>query len=292
MRDRSLHIGCVLALSCGLVATDAAAWCQTVTEGRQNDPTACPVGGQPLAWTGSCASLSIDPRGLPDGITRDAFRTEVTTAAARWAAASCSSGTPSFHFVDYPDCAHGAEWNPRARNANVVSFRSTWGDDEYHPPDAIAVTITTFTSTTGAIKDTDTELNLRSVANPTGFRFTVGAPGSGDADLPTVLSHELGHAQGLAHSNVRSALMWFSAGRNEQRRNLDADDVDAICTVYPPGRSAPCEAEPRGGFECAQGCGCAIPGRHRAPLTSHPLLAAVLAVVMARRRSRVGNAGR
>ena len=286
MRVPLPHTGWAIAWSCVIAAADAGAWCRTVTEGRQNDPTVCPIGGQPLAWAGACASLSIDQRNLPAGISRDVFRSEVTAAASRWAHASCAGGEPSFHFVDYPDCAHGAEWNARSRNSNVVSFRTTWGDDEFHPPDAIAVTITTFTNSTGAIQDSDTELNTRAVGNPGGFVFTVGAPGSGDADLPTVLSHELGHAQGLAHSNVRSALMWFAAGRNEQRRNLDADDIAAICAIYPNGRTATCDPEPRGGFDCPQGCGCAVPGYGNSKRSRIALAAALVAMLGLRRSAK------
>jgi hypothetical protein len=39
----------------------------------------------------------------------------------------------------------------------------------------------------------------------------------------------------------------YAPGSTSQRR-LTADDVDAICTVYPATRKASCDSEPRGGF--------------------------------------------
>jgi hypothetical protein len=286
---RSAVFVTTLALTCALAirAPVAAGFCRTTTDGRQPDPRSCPTGGIPLAWPGGCASLSIDPGVLPPGLTRDAFRAEVTAAAGRWAAADCGGGAaPSFHLVDYPDCPHGAEYNRTGRNANTVSFRTRWGDDAFHPPDAIAVTITSFVADTGAIRDADTEINLRSDANPSGFLFSTGAPDPESADLPTILTHELGHAHGLAHSDVTSAVMWFSAGRGEQRRALDADDVAGVCAIYPPGRGAPCDPEPRGGFECAPGCHCHAALASRTGAGATPAILALALAAIKRRRPR------
>jgi hypothetical protein len=267
----------VLASTVAALPSPADGFCRTTTTGTQPDPTVCPMGGVPIAWAGGCASISIDPRNIPSGITLDQFRQEVSNAATRWSGADCGSGaTPSFHFVAYPDCPHGAEWNPNGRNANTVSFRTTWGDDANHPPDAIAVTITTFGLDDGLIDDADTELNVRTSSNPNGFVFTVGTPAGNQVDLPTVLTHEMGHAQGLAHAQTRQAIMWFSAGLGQQTRNLFADDIAGICTIYPPSRQASCSPDPHGGFECATGCGCRVAG---APTTSrHALVILILAV--------------
>lgn len=246
------------------LSRNADAWCQIYTEGQQSDPRQCPTptgGALPVAWSGACAGLSIDPRLLPEGISADRFRDEVHAAAMRWSGASCpGGGSPSFALVPYPDCPHRAEWNRSGPNSNTVSFRPLWSDDAYHPPEAIAVTITTFNPMTGEIRDADTEINLRTSTNPDGFTFTVGDAGTGVIDLPTILVHELGHSQGFAHSSDPSAVMWFETGRREQRRDLSADDVTAVCTVYPPGRSARCDPEPYRGFQCAPGCQCSVMG--------------------------------
>ncbi len=53
-------------------------------------------------------------------------------------------------------------------------------------------------------------------------------------DLPSTLLHELGHAAGLGHSSVRSAVMYASLANGEQKRVLMADDIGAINAAYPP----------------------------------------------------------
>jgi hypothetical protein len=276
---RALSIAIVAALL-ALTPASARAFCRTTTSGTQPDPSICPVGGVPIAWTGGCASISINPLDVPSDITLDQFRTEVSNAANRWSSADCGGGaTPSFHFVAFPDCPHGAEWNPSGRNANTVSFRTTWGQDPNHPVDAIAVTITTFGLNDGSIRDADTELNLRSSTNADGFSFTVGAPTGAEVDLPTVLTHELGHAQGLAHSPDHLSVMYFSAGLGQQTRMLFPDDVAGICTIYPPGRMAACDPEPHGGFECGSNCGCSTPGRGASvPWRAALVVVAIIAV--------------
>jgi hypothetical protein len=254
----------VLALgAAALCPLRASAYCRSTTQGGQPDPRVCPAGGAEVAWAGGCASLSIDPRLLPANISVDQFRAEVLAAANRWSAAVCPGGaSPSFHFVAYPDCPHRAEWNPSGPNANTVSFRPTWSDDAFHPPEAVAVTITTFNPDTGELRDADTEINLAGPTNPNGFTFTLDPNDRSAADLPTILTHELGHSHGLAHSMVDTAVMWFNAGQSGPRRALTADDTAGICAIYPPGRSAACNPEPPRGFQCAPpGCSCRAPGR-------------------------------
>lgn len=61
-------------------------------------------------------------------------------------------------------------------------------------------------------------------------------PKFGAKDLVTVVAHEVGHALGLSHSNVKTALMFPDyAGPH---RHLDQDDIDAITALYGPKASA------------------------------------------------------
>jgi hypothetical protein len=55
-------------------------------------------------------------------------------------------------------------------------------------------------------------------------------------DLQAILTHEAGHFLGLAHATDTNAIMYayYQPGAIQ----LTSDDVDAICTVYPPPSSS------------------------------------------------------
>ena len=167
-----------------------------------------------------------------------------------------------------------------------MAFRDRWDDDAAHPAGATAITVVTYDHETGQILDADVELNLRSALNPGGYVFdAAGDPAS--VDLQTVLTHELGHVQGLAHSADRAAVMWFAAGRTFARRALTPDDVAAICAVAPPAPAVACEpaasGAPRPVLPPEQGCATA-PSPRRAGG------AAMFALGLLGRRRRPGRA--
>ncbi|MBI5513255.1 MAG: matrixin family metalloprotease [Deltaproteobacteria bacterium] len=272
-----------------LGAGSAWGFCRTTTSLlTQPDPTQCPRAGAPIAWTLGCVEIHLDPMALPrapEPMSRELLRRVLTEATGRWAGASCGaseSARPSFQVLLGDDRRDPTGYFPDGANYNSVRFRELWPRDSFHPPDAAAVTIVTFGSASARILDADTELNLRSDANPGGFTFSVtGSPTA--ADLPTIVLHELGHLQGLAHSSERSAVMWFSAGQGEQRRTLTDDDARGLCAIYPPERRVVCEPGLQaqwwsgGGLQCATGAVRGVPGW---------LLALALAALGALRRGR------
>ncbi len=128
----------------------------------------------------------------------------------------------------------------------------------------------------------------------------------GPADLRSIVTHEAGHFIGIGHSEVGEATMFASAERTSvNKRDLATDDINAVCSIYPPGNlDSTCDATPRGGLqldctanECADAaCGSNGNGRGRsggcnaggsatdAPWAS--MLAALLGLTVLRRRSR------
>jgi hypothetical protein len=171
-----------------------------------------------------------------------------TKAFAAWEEVICpGGGSPSIHLSDAfgPVACKVHEYNKLDGNANVVLFH----DDEWPytaDEDAIALTTVSFNAQSGAIYDADVEVNgLRTLSidlavDPRGF------------DLRSILTHEAGHFLGLAHSHSPDATMWrfYEPGSVD----LDQDDIEAICAVYPPTDAANvCDFSPRQGFSPACG---------------------------------------
>lgn len=276
-----------LALACLLATPTASAWCRTTTMPAQPDPTVCPSEGRPIAWTTGCAGFRFDPTVLPDPrvISRAQVGTVLDLAARAWSSVSCDEATraaPSFVLARLADGPSRAGYFEGVANTNTVAFRLRWGEDAYHPPDAAAVTIVTFGARSAAILDADTELNLRGETNPRGFAFAINAdPRS--ADLQTIVTHEFGHSMGLAHSGLREAVMWYTAGRGEQRQEPTPDDVAGICSVYPSSRFAICDPEVRSARFVGGGVHCGV-GRPGARGSLAALVALVAALIATRRR--------
>jgi len=69
------------------------------------------------------------------------------------------------------------------------------------------------------------------VLNPQSRMATDGAAGAGD--VQAILTHELGHAQGLDHSPIFSATMFPAGGTGQTSpRTLEADDRAALKQLY------------------------------------------------------------
>lgn len=94
--------------------------------------------------------------------------------------------------------------------------------------DTLAITYTSFNTSSGQIADADI------LFNPADDLLTNGAncpSGPTCADLQTVATHEIGHFYGLDHSAVTSAVMYPFAPTSQP--NLSADDVASISNTYP-----------------------------------------------------------
>lgn len=188
----------------------------------------------------------------------------MSLAFAQWSGAMCAPNDKTRLEVKFagptPDRLDATD------KTNTVLF-----DDTNWPHGAasttLALTTVTFDTKTGAMLDADLELNT---AN---FKLsTTDTVPTGGYDFRSIVTHESGHFLGLAHSIDPTATMFASyTPGTKSLRTIAQDDVDGICTIYPPNT----------------GCGCAtIPSRQNGA----PAAMIVFVAVIARQRKRARNA--
>ena len=113
-------------------------------------------------------------------------------------------------------------------------------------PSYYALTTLSFDRATGAIRDADIEVNGAF------HTFTVDDEVV-SIDIRNVLAHEAGHVLGLDHSKDRDATMYHKASAGEtKKRDLSADDREALCFLYPIGEDPPWMGQ---GLDSSPGCG-------------------------------------
>lgn len=311
-RSRPRALFALLALGVSVGAPSAAhAFCRTTTvkvpADFQPSPTACFDKGLPLWWKNACVGYSMH-RAASRYVAYDDAAQIITRAFTKWSGSSCptSGSGPSRVSIDVRDLGPvdcgAVDYNSTLPNQHVIVFR----DDEWPHNDAsntLALTTVVFNPETGELYDADMEVNTYQ------HKMTLQDPVPADGyDFASIMTHETGHFLGLAHSGDREATMFasYTPGATKMR-NLTADDVNGICTVYGPdgartvGKSvAPsgkiageaCEPFPRHGFSvaCAEpppkGCFGAVSPSAR-PERGVGLVGLGLAVLaLARRRLR------
>ena len=218
----------------------------------------CPTGGIDVFWPTQCISYAIQEDGSRlDDISAELTEDLMTQAVSTWMAADCdgsvlqlTTGAQGEVECNQPEfnCGNGDT------NYNAIMFRENgWPYD----PDALAITTVSVDMRTGEVLDADMELNS------TDFAFSLPDE-TPTADLLSVLTHEVGHMLGLAHSDDADATMFaFYNPRSLGIRELSNDDAEGICDVFGGGDDAPeCNFSPSSGdTACLGGTACEAPER-------------------------------
>jgi MYXO-CTERM domain-containing protein len=220
-----------------------------LTNDCPRDKHGCVTQGNPLHWADPCLQYAVQHDGSPKSkLTRQDFEKLVAQAFAAWEGVKCpGGGSPRFQaqFQGYVTCdQREAVCGGVDQNVNVMMLH-----DSKWPGTAGEIGLTTPTGGTqsGLVIDTDLELNSQD------FEFAPDATGVDALDITQVLTHEIGHFLGLAHSDSRGAIMSADyASLQLSRELLTDDDIAAICTVYPPGAALDCPAPPPPAYDSCQ----------------------------------------
>jgi MYXO-CTERM domain-containing protein len=281
-----------LSLAVSLVAPSAAAFCRSTTcvpkkEKCPIDSDGCVESGHPIIWGKSTLAYRFHEAGSTQ-LIREEARAAIRAAFNRWSDTVCPDGRrTSLRFVEGEDVTEDKplEKNVQASEPFAIFFRDLgWPYDDVD--ETLAKTNTTFDKKNGRILYADMEVN-------TTRRFSTDEA-SEEIDLQAVMTHEVGHYIGLNHSKVPQSIMAESYCSLDDRcakgkvaaRRLSPDDIDALCTLYPPDGVEKIAEDSKSPISCAAS---PAPASGRSPVAEFGLAASFLfglAAVLRRRRYR------
>jgi MYXO-CTERM domain-containing protein len=267
-----------------LEASLAHGFCRTTSTTETEPPgynpavSGCWTGGVPLAWGANRVPFAIAASASRQVSLADATRV-ADLAFNAWNSAACEGKAPSIQAYDdgpisvasgggdalagWASCSESASCNPTAHDV-IVFDDDAWPYDD--PVNTLALTTVTYGVDDGRIFEAYTEVNSAQ------HKLTTAEPpptsGAG-FDLQSILTHEAGHFLGIAHATDANAIMY--AYYHPGAINLTADDIAAICTVYPPQST-------RGG------CACTTSGTSRGVPSIVVIALAGLCILLTRRR--------
>jgi Matrixin len=195
----------------------------------------------PLWWRGACVSYDIQ-KDASSQAPYDVVAPMVTAAFAQWTQSQCSPDAAGHTRVSIdvadlgPVECNKVQYSSDQGNQHVIIFCDKWPCDPSEADRASAssgntlgLTTVTFDADTGEIYDADTEIN-GSVTLSVGDTVTPGG-----YDLASILTHEMGHFLGLAHSGEHSATMFANYQPGSiSMRTVTASDAEGLCSIYPP----------------------------------------------------------
>jgi hypothetical protein len=291
--DRVFVLAAAIATTFAWTST-ASAFCRSMTckpkkEECTIDDAGCVTSGVPMRWEKLPIPFRFHARGSTQ-LVREETRAAVRSAFHRWSDVTCPDGRrTSLRFTELEDTYEDKPLEPDSKGAEPfgIYFRDL-GWPYVDQDETLAKTNTVYRKTSGRIDYADIEVNSTK-------EFALSETDAAN-DLQAVMTHEVGHYIGLAHSREPQSIMAESYCDRDDRcekgkvaaRRLAADDILAVCTLYPPeGTAAPSSdtSEPAPVEEPKTGCSAAPtrPSHAGAPLVA---LAMVLGAVRVWRPSR------
>ena len=188
----------------------------------------------PMAWPTQEVFYKVSNRGASsidgESATSLALYGAIVSGVRKWNKPACSE----FELIyDGTTSIPGHVSTGRPDGVNVIAFIDE--ADWIETTGAVAITISTVIAGSGRLVDADIEFNERD------FDFSIAPhPPPDRHDVMNVVAHEAGHMVGFDESDVPEATMYYAASLGEtQKRDLSADDIEGLCTVYELGSKPP-----------------------------------------------------
>lgn len=210
-----------------------SAYCRTTTiESAGNDcPKPCVEEGLPLFWPKRELVYTLNDEPFPD-LTPEQLQGVFDSVFGAWQGVQCEGEPIDLAITQDPETTTLRAGPQREEpNPNVLAYvpPDEWEGDRR----AFAVTKIWYNGRNGHILGADILFNGN--MDPFAICPEAGCPRDEVTDLANVLTHEVGHFLGLAHSDVKGATMWCDAAPGDtDKRTLDADDIDGLCSMYGP----------------------------------------------------------
>jgi len=222
------------------------------------------TGGQDVHWADGVVTFHPAFSMTPSSVTSDQASTELATSISTWQTALADTGVMVALASDAATAA------PHVNDGvNTVRFAMTAGDPDIEPG-VLGLTFIAYRQSDGLAVDADVVLNA------VDFTWTTGeAACVKEYDVQSAMTHELGHALGMAHSIGHPEATMYATGQacETTKRVLASDDKAGLASIY----AAPKDASPGGG------CASSSP-------TSGALFGVALALLAISRRRKAGIA--
>ena len=185
--------------------------------------------GEPAAWKTPLHFIVDERLGERLGAvgSEDAVRAAMKTVNDAIPSLKLTAQTGKSHDVGY-DFEH-----PEASTSDVLA-----PDEWKWNVAAVATTVITVSRSTHQIIEADIAFNVKH----TDFSVVAGDKKTGRYDVQNAMTHELGHALGLAHNDLPNTVMFPSSTPDEiSKRWLAADDLDGLRFLYTKAPAAATE---------------------------------------------------
>ncbi len=150
------------------------------------------------------------------------------TGAVQAALRTVGAAVPSLVLDGSAGKAHGVgyDFDHPSQSTSDVVVPEEWKWDV----DAVAITVVSISRTTHQIIEADIAFN----AKHTAFAVVGASPETGRYDVQNAMTHELGHALGLAHNPAKPDCLMYphSTPGEVSKRALAADDREGLSFLY------------------------------------------------------------